>query len=177
MDLSNDVQMLVDKQAIREVVMRYCRGIDRLDFDLVRSAYHADGVDHHTDFDGTADEFIAWVAPLLQHLDGTTHTVGNHLAEVRGDVAVSETYCIAAHWASPASDPRRNFTTGLRYVDHMARREGRWAIVERFAIREWTRSDAQVRIEPEPTGPRGRRDSTDPVFELTRRLLTDQQPS
>lgn len=39
------VDDLLDKQAIGEVVLRYCRGIDRLDLDLVRSAYHCDGVD------------------------------------------------------------------------------------------------------------------------------------
>ncbi|MER2157629.1 nuclear transport factor 2 family protein, partial [Rhodococcus sp. (in: high G+C Gram-positive bacteria)] len=38
------LQDLIDKQAIREVVLTYCRGIDRLDFDLVRSAYHPDAI-------------------------------------------------------------------------------------------------------------------------------------
>lgn len=46
------------------VIARYCRGIDRLDMALVRSAYHPDGVDHHTGFDGGRDEFIDWVEPL-----------------------------------------------------------------------------------------------------------------
>ncbi len=59
------LQDLIDKQAIREVVLTYCRGIDRLDFDLVRSAYHPDAIDHHTGFDGNIDEYIAWVTPKL----------------------------------------------------------------------------------------------------------------
>ncbi|WP_027945690.1 nuclear transport factor 2 family protein [Amycolatopsis taiwanensis] len=169
-----ELRILLDKQAIREVVMRYCRGIDRLDFDLVRSVYHADGVDHHTGFDGPVDDYLAWVAPLLRLFGGTTHIVGNHLSEIRGDVAVAETYGTAVHWGDPPSDPRRNFTTGFRYVDHMARRDGRWAIVERFAVREWTHSDVDTRIEPEAKGPRGRRDGLDPVFELRRRVLPEE---
>ena len=44
-------------------MLRYCQGIDRLDMELVRSAYHPDGVDHHTGFDGTVDEYVAWVGP------------------------------------------------------------------------------------------------------------------
>lgn len=172
--MTDTVRLLADKQEIREVVMRYCRGVDRLDFDLVRSAYHHDGVDHHTGFDGALDEYIAWVEPKLRGFEGTTHIVGNHLAEVRGEVAVSETYGTAVHWGQPASDPRRNFTSGFRYVDHMARRDGYWAIVERFAVREWTHSDVHVRIEPETAGPRGRRDGTDPAFELTRTLLGEE---
>ncbi|WP_221890845.1 nuclear transport factor 2 family protein [Microbispora sp. KK1-11] len=34
-----------DQQEIHEVVLRYCRGVDRLDMDLVRSAYHPDAID------------------------------------------------------------------------------------------------------------------------------------
>lgn len=29
-----------DRQQIHDVVLRYCQGINRLDLDLVRSAYH-----------------------------------------------------------------------------------------------------------------------------------------
>lgn len=161
---------LADKQAIREVVLRYCRGIDRLDLDLVRSAYHPDGVDHHTGFDGTVDEFVVWVAAALARLDGTMHVVGNHLAEVVGDRAVAETYGTAVHWGEPADDPRRNFTTGFRYVDHLERRDGGWAIAERWAVREWTHSDAAVRVDREAPGPAGARDGTDVVQVLLGRL-------
>ena len=33
------LQDLIDKQAIREVVLTYCRGIDRLDFDQIGRAH------------------------------------------------------------------------------------------------------------------------------------------
>jgi SnoaL-like domain len=164
------VSGLADRQAIHDVVLRYCRGVDRLDFDLVRTAYHPDGVDHHTGFSGPVDDYIAWVEPLLRGFDGTMHLTGNHMAEPAGDHALAETYGTAVHWGTPADDPRRNFTSGFRYVDHMARRDGRWAIVERFAVREWTRSDVGVRIAPEGPGPRGRRDGTDPLYALAERV-------
>lgn len=164
------LRQLADQQAIREVVLRYCRGIDRLDLDLVRAAYHPDGVDHHTGFDGTVDEFVSWVDVALRRLDGTMHVVGNHLAEVAGDTAVAETYGTAVHWGRPVDDPRRNFTTGFRYVDHLARRDGRWAIVERFAVREWTHDDTAVRRDREAPGPTGRRDGGDVVDSLLLRL-------
>ncbi|MEU6660333.1 nuclear transport factor 2 family protein [Streptomyces sp. NPDC046821] len=163
---------LSDRQQIHDVVLRYCRGIDRLDLDLVRSAYHPDGVDHHTGFSGPVDAYVAWVEPLLRRFDGTQHIIGNHYVELfgDGDHAVAETYGTAVHWGSPADDARRNFTSGFRYVDHMTRRDGRWAIVERFAVREWTRSDAGTRIAPEADGPRPRRDGSDPLHTLTARV-------
>ena len=86
----------LDRQQIHDVVLRYCQGIDRLDMELVRSAYHPDGVDHHTGFDGTVDEYVAWVGPqLAEHLTGTMHVMGNHRVELFGDDALAETYVTA----------------------------------------------------------------------------------
>ncbi|ASR36306.1 gamma-BHC dehydrochlorinase [Prauserella marina] len=158
-----------DRHEIHQVVLRYCRGVDRLDLGLVRSAYHAEGIDHHTGFDGTADEYVDWLAGALQRFSGTMHIVGNHIAELHGDYAVSETYGTAVHWGDPGDDPRRNFTSGFRYVDLMTRRQSRWAISERWAVREWTRSDAGRLLAKEGKGPSGRRDGTDPLYLATAR--------
>ncbi|MEU3270260.1 nuclear transport factor 2 family protein [Saccharomonospora sp. NPDC006951] len=158
-----------DRYEIHQVVLRYCRGVDRLDLDLVRSAYHPGGIDHHTGFDGTIEEYVEWLAGALRRFSGTMHTVGNHIAELHGDSAVSETYGTASHWGSPGDDPRRNFTSGFRYVDLMTRRRGRWAISERWAVREWTRSDAGRLLAKEGAGPSGRRDDGDPLYLATAR--------
>ena len=53
-----DLETLLAKQEIGDVIYRYARGIDRLDFDLVRSCYHPDAVDDHGAFKGNVDEFI-----------------------------------------------------------------------------------------------------------------------
>lgn len=159
---------LADIHAIRDVVALYCRGVDRLDLDLVRQAYHSDGIDHHTGFDGTVDEFVPWLAKSLEFLVGTMHFIGNHHVDFVGDdVAISETYLMATHWGKPEQE-RANFTTGARYVDLMERRGGRWAIAERWAVREWTRPDAFV--APERPGPRGRRDADDALSVLLKRF-------
>ena len=159
---------LADIQAIRDVVTLYCRGVDRLDMALVRQAYHADAVDHHSGFEGTVDEYVGWLARNLEFLSGTMHFIGNHHVEFVGaDMAISETYCTATHWGRPDQDGRVNFTSGARYVDLMERRGGRWAIAERWAVREWTRPD--VFVAAEKPGPRGRRDADDPLLVLRER--------
>lgn len=156
-----------DRQQIRDVVLRYCRGIDRLQFDLVREAFHPDGVDHHTGFDGTVDEYLAWVEPnLRKYLSGTMHIIGNHLIDLYGDEAISEAYGTSVHWGEPADNARVNFTSGVRFVDHMKFRNGRWAIQERWAVREWTRSDVGHRMPKEGVGPTGTRDDQDPLRQL-----------
>jgi hypothetical protein len=170
MDIAATVQRLADQQAIREVVLRYCRGVDRLDMALVRSAYHPGGIDHHTGFSGPIEEYVPWVETALRRLGGTTHIIGNHLSEIRGDVAAAETYGQAVHWGEPADEAQRNFTTGFRYIDHMTRKGGVWAIQERWASREWTLSNVGQRIAKEGVGPSGTRDGDDPLAQLRRRL-------
>ena len=46
-------QQLADREAIRDVAIRYCRGVDRLDVDVLKSAYWPDATDHHGDFVAT----------------------------------------------------------------------------------------------------------------------------
>ena len=156
-------EALADKQAIHEVILRYCRGIDRLDMELVRSCYHPGAIDHHTNFEGDVDKFVAWVDEALRRLAGSMHMVGNHLVELDGDRARSETYCTAFHWAGPGSS-LENVTTGMRYVDTFERRDGQWRIAERFALREWIRMEPNQRGADPSEGPTGTRDRSDPVY-------------
>lgn len=160
-----------DRREIHDTVLRYCRAVDRLDLPGIRAVYAADGVDHHTGFSGTADDFVAWLGRMLPLLDGTMHLAANHLAEIDGDQAVAETYGTAVHWGTPADEPAMNFTTGFRYVDHFVRTEAGWRIRERFAVREWTR-DVTGRFQvADGGGPRSTRDDQDPLAVLRRRVL------
>jgi hypothetical protein len=97
---ADDETRLADRQRIRELILGYCRGVDRFDLDLVRAAYHPGGVDHHTGFDGPVEEYIPSLGRVLPCLDGTMHLVANHLVEFNGARAVSETYGLAVHWGS-----------------------------------------------------------------------------
>jgi hypothetical protein len=45
--MTDHVQALLDKQSIYEVLVTYCRGVDRCDEDLIRSAFHDDSYDDH----------------------------------------------------------------------------------------------------------------------------------
>jgi len=161
------VQALVDRQAIHDTVLRYCRGIDRLDRELVQDCYHPDATDEHGPFRGTVDEFLEWVWPLLAHYRSTMHVVANHLVEVRGDLARSEAYGIAYHRADDP-DPKRNLTVGFRYLDRFERRQGGpWRIARRVATTEWVRATPPDQRWPIPDGgPTGRRDETDPLYRV-----------
>lgn len=165
------LRALADRQEIQQRVLEYCRAIDRGDLAGVRAVYTHDGVDHHTGFTGDADDYVAWVSEKLQSFAGTMHIVGNHLVELYGDHALAETYGTAVHWGVDPEDARTNFTSGFRYVDHFRREADGWRILERHAVREWTRSDAGRLMTPEGVGPRGTRDHHDPLYAARERVL------
>ena len=78
------LRVLLDKQAIHEVLMRYCRGIDRCDEELLRSVYHHDATDNHGQFNGKAADFVPWAIKSLRRDERTTHFLCNELIEVEG---------------------------------------------------------------------------------------------
>lgn len=156
---------LLDEQAIRRVLLLYCRGIDRLDLELVRECYWPEATDRHGPFLGTRDEFVSWVGGVLRRHTMTMHHVGNILVEVHGDVAQTETYCVAYHSGEPAGDMRWNYAAGIRYVDRLERRAGAWRIADRVTVLEWVRPWDAERDRVAAFGERmARRDRTDPVY-------------
>jgi len=160
-----DLQALLDERAIRNVVLRYCRGVDRLDEDLVRSCYHPDASDEHGSFSGDVEAYIAWSFRLLRGYDATMHFIGNQLVELRGDVARAESYGVAYH-RKEGGEARQNLTTGFRFVDRFERRDGEWRIARRVATTEWARVERSQDRWPIPDHLRGgSRDRNDPIYQ------------
>jgi hypothetical protein len=156
---------LVAREEIRDVLLRYARGIDRLDLDLVRSCYHDDAHDDHGAFRGDLEGFLAWVGDVLTYFDSTMHFIGNQLIEVDGVVAHAESYCVAYHrrGAHDGEEPY-DLVTALRYVDRLERRGDRWRIADRVCVFDWSRRDPVVGEWAMDGAVRGRRGPDDPVW-------------
>ncbi|MCW2855512.1 MAG: aromatic-ring-hydroxylating dioxygenase beta subunit [Marmoricola sp.] len=136
------LQRLVDKDEIRDVLYRFARGVDRHDFELIRSCYHDDAVDFHGVFDGSVSEYVDWAAENLpKFATATTHHVSNVLIDVRGDNALCESYVLAAHRYTRENGQRADFLCGARYVDQFQRRSGEWRIAHRQLLWDWVRDD------------------------------------
>jgi hypothetical protein len=154
-----------DDLDIRQVVLRYCRGIDRMDRELVRSCYHPDATDSHGTFSGGVEEFLTWVWRILDRYTLTMHYVANQLVEAHGaDRARCESYGMAVH-RTDGGEARGNLTTGFRFVDDFERRGGEWRIMRRMATTEWVRVEHEADRWPIPAGMlKGRRDRSDAVY-------------
>lgn len=132
-----DLQALVDKQAITEVLYSYSRAVDRGDEALLRACYHADAVeDHGGTFDGSAADYMAAIGPALHSDRLMTHSVTNVLIALDGDRALSECYYLSfARY--PVAEPPFQTLTLARAVDDFERREGVWRIARRRLRWEW----------------------------------------
>ena len=138
---------LLDRQAISDCLMTYSRGVDRLDRELIVSAYHPDAIDDHGMFVGDREEFADWVIGMhsATHLSHQ-HCLFNHSCELAGPVAHTETYYmfVGMNRTGPPL-----VVSGGRYIDRFERRAGRWAIADRLCIRDW----APVERTPDLTDP------------------------
>ncbi|MDQ7903733.1 nuclear transport factor 2 family protein [Phytohabitans sp. ZYX-F-186] len=160
---------LLAERAIRAVVMRYCRAIDRMDEELLRGCYHPDATEDHGGYRGDLDGFVAWVWPMLDRYTMTMHVVANTLVDFaagRPDVARAETYGVAYHRDEREPGSRRNFVSGFRYLDRFEHRPGAgWRIAARVVAVEWSRADpAEGHVPLPPSITRGARDRTDPLY-------------
>lgn len=137
-----NVDDLMAREQIRDVIYRYARGVDRRDFDLVRSCYHPGATDDHGPYKGGVDGFIPWLERQLARWSVTSHTMANVLIELHGDRARVETYAVAYHRTVPRENkPLQDVTAGVRYVDDMTNIDGSWAISRRVVVSDWVRVD------------------------------------
>jgi ketosteroid isomerase-like protein len=167
-DVAKAIDILDSKQEIRDVIARFCRGVDRFDWDLVRSCYHDDAVDHHGIFDGGVEGFIEFGQGFLPSwTERTMHSIGNCLIELDGDFAFAETYIVGYHRLAELGDDGKPVDTTVagRYVDRFERRDGRWLIADRTFVFDWSRVDPLVEdYEAPPGAVRGVRDRSDPSY-------------
>lgn len=133
------LQDLLDREAIRDCLYRYCRGIDRVDEACLRSVYWPDATDRHGPYQGTASGFIDWALDKLKDAPRGVHLLSNILIDLRGEVAGVESYFHALQGDRDAQgQPRESLLIG-RYVDRFEKRGGQWRIAQRTVVYDWIR--------------------------------------
>ena len=132
-----------DRESIRDCLYRYCRGIDRLDVELMLSAYWPDATDEHGNFvANSAQEFVDHAVPILEGIELTTHFLGNILIDVKGDAAFVESYIQAFHRMRRPDGSSYDHMSSSRFIDRMEKRDDQWRIRRRVVVRDWFREFA-----------------------------------
>jgi len=161
-DVRTAVQRLVDKDEINDVLLRYARGIDRLDIELFRTVFWEDGGFEDGIVEGPAKDF----APVLigdavrNMFTATQHFISNVRIEFEGpSVAHCESYFLAFHLLKGdeatlntilgsrrvqemGGDYSRGYELYVagRYFDRFEKRGTAWRIYKRRFVSDWTSS-------------------------------------
>lgn len=187
------LERLADRAEIQDCIYRWCRAIDRLDYEAVRGCFHPDATDDHGPFNGDIDGLIEWIRDRHRGIHSSMHLVGNMLIEFSDDdTTIVESYvlCVQRYSAEGAAGLAQisggGATTNggptdllivVRYLDRFERRHGEWRIATRTVafdnIVQFAEGSATPRIgDGWPLGTR--RDRSDPIYRLrTAAGLTD----
>jgi SnoaL-like domain len=155
---------------ISQLLSRYARGVDRRDWNLLRSCFHEDAVDEHGLSSGNVSQFIESFAMRSGKIPEMMHPNSNILIlerdHERREVLV-ETYCVAWSRVLPGemipgsfydtsliakeSPYARVATIANRYLDLISERDGDLRFQFRRVIFEWV-SVSEVEVD-RPFGP------------------------
>jgi len=137
--LEGQVQVLLDKQAITEVVYRYGRSMDRLDRELGYSVFWPEATaDYHKQmYQGTGHGFVDMVMEAHPHFLSHSHQFSNILITVDGDNAMSETYGDVTLRRVDEDGRFIDIRNLGRYVDRWEKRNGEWRIIERKYLHDF----------------------------------------
>jgi hypothetical protein len=140
---------MADRAEIQDVMYRWCRAVDRLDFDLMREVFHPDAFDSHgpSIFEGGVEELIGWISGRHSSIPFSLHSLTNMLIEFAGpDTAVVESNVMSVQRLPEEGDPAIRIREGgtvaqgmqmfafARYADRFERRDGEWRIQHRVVI-------------------------------------------
>ena len=123
-----------DMLAIGQVLARYCRGIDRLDAEILSGVFWPDSHDDHGIFQGGRAEFIEWVIPVMRNQYSLTNfMLGQSYFEFDGEQAAVETHFSGRGWGFGGNPEVFGSLCG-RYADLFETRDGEWRILRRTVI-------------------------------------------
>jgi hypothetical protein len=149
--LSRDQQLdaLLDKQALYELVCSYANAADRHDHDKMRALYHEDAIDDHGHFaKGPAMAFIDKLPEIQAPMAILHHNVTTVNFVLDGDRAEGEIYLIAFHQVKDGAGAY-DVLIGGRYFDKYEKRAGVWKFAHRAIVADWAyvANPSQVRLE------------------------------
>jgi len=122
--------------AVRDLVYRYARGVDRRDVALVGSCFAPDARYEGSLASGTIADMLAALPVAMARYTTTLHFMGEPAVSIEGSAAHSETPTIAYHVLRDSGALR---TVAVRYLDRLERGPAGWWIVERRVQRCWER--------------------------------------
>ena len=139
--LKPTLEQLLARAEISDVLLRYMRGVDRREMDLVRSAFHPGATQTNPYLSpgetGTVEGLIELMVANAQHIPMSMHLLGNIVFEFANDeLAIVESYLMAYQVHRDDKGAQSFRETGSRYLDRFEKRDDEWRIASRGASSE-----------------------------------------
>ncbi len=131
------LEKVIESEEIKAQMFRYCRAVDRIDYELGRSVFADDAVvDYGPTYQGSGKGYIDTMLKT-QHkmMISTHHMMTNILIEFNedGTKAASEAYISAScKYKTKAGKPSFTVEAHCRDIDNWEKRDGKWLIVKRI---------------------------------------------
>ena len=139
-----DLQRLLDRAAIQDVLVRYFQGIDAANAQQVRSCFTDDvraGYDGRSSVNGIEalmGSFLAFRNRASGQWKATTHFLGNlSFKLLRDDSAETECYAFAC-LVTPGAASDQLTVRSLRYLDRLRKTKQGWRICDRVQTLDWS---------------------------------------
>lgn len=165
MTAEGPIAQMLEEHALRQLVMRYSRAIDRHDWEAMRGIFHDNATVDYGFYAGPVAGFLEALPRALGIYVRHLHSVVNGLYVVEGDRGEGESY-LAAN-AQTAAPEAQHHAFGGRYLDRFEKRDGVWRILERTVVHDWLTvtplADATVETF-QAIGLTGRYDRTDASY-------------
>jgi len=130
-----EIQKMIDESAIRNLLNKYPRAVDRQDYELLASLFHPDAIDDHGVYNGSAAGYVDWIKTMDIPGYHWMHHNGTQIIEIDGDVAFAETYCLAFYRQSEeGKEGEKEMFLRVRYLDRVEKRNGEWRIAHRRVV-------------------------------------------
>jgi hypothetical protein len=128
----------LDKAEIHDVLMRYGRGVDRADGELLKSCYHPDAIEEHgSTYIGPAHAYIEGAVQRIPKMGVMAHYICNVYVDLEEqDLAYVESY-VLTFARFKKGEENWDTLTGGRLVDKFERRDGAWKIAHRKMTFDW----------------------------------------
>ena len=136
MSNNDDLQAMLERDRIRECLVRLARGEDRRDAQLITASYWPDSITDYGVFEGSFDKYLAWVVPGAEAIPCTQHVLGQTFTELKGSTAQAETQVVSYHRVNMGTE-ERDTVIGGRYLDVLEKRNGEWRIAKRTMLYDW----------------------------------------
>jgi len=127
--------------AIRRLAERYAVSVDRRDGDAFASVFTENGVIESPRGRVVGRDAIRGIANTMsQFYERTFHAVLTQVADVSGQKAKAETYCIARHFNTDDAGAYSCYEMTIRYQDDCVRDNGVWLFSQRILVVDATRN-------------------------------------